>query len=303
MPAAVGIDVGGTKVLGVLLNEQGQVAAEHRVPTPSTADGLVDAVVAVVAGLGGSGHPVGVGVPGLVDHEGCLRFAPNLPGVVDVPVRARLHDALGVTVVVENDATAACWGERERGAAAGADDVVVVTLGTGIGGGVVAGGVLQRGAHGFAGEIGHMVVDPNGPRCPCGKRGCWERFASGSALGGLARRHGLGDRGEAVTAAALRGDPDGVAAMAEFAWWVAIGLVNLAYLLDNTVFVLGGGVIDAGEALLGPTREAFASLLAGAAHRPPVSVVGAALGERAGAIGAALLAGAAGAAEATGAAS
>jgi glucokinase len=279
-------------VLGIVLDERGRVTAEARVPTPSGAGtGPVVDAVAVVAGLlGATGLPVGVGAPGLVDHEGMLRFAPNLPGVVDVPLRADLQARLGVPVVVENDATAACWAERELGAARGADDVVVVTLGTGIGGGIVSGGVLQRGANGFAGEIGHMVVNPDGPPCPCGKRGCWERYASGSGLGRLARERGLGQRGEAVTAAALRGDADAAKVMAEFAWWVALGLVNLAYVLDPSTFVLGGGLIEAGDVLLEPARQAFTTLLAGSAHRPPVSLVPAALGPRAGAIGAALLA-------------
>lgn len=277
-------------MLGIVLDERGQVAAEHRVPTPPTAPEIVDAIAGVVDALGASGLPVGVGVPGLVDRDGCLKFAPNLPGVVDVPVRRQLEERLGVPVVVDNDATAACWGERQVGAAAGHDDVVVITLGTGIGGGIVSGGRLQRGANGFAGEIGHMVVDPDGPECPCGKRGCWERFASGSRLGRLAQERGFGDRGEAVTEAAHRGDEAALKAMADFAWWVALGLVNLAYLLDPDLFVLGGGLIEADEVLMAPTKEAFGTLLAGAAFRPEVGLAAAQLGEHAGAIGAALLA-------------
>ena len=277
-------------MLGIVLDERGQIAAEHRVPTPSTAPAIEDAIVGVVDALGASGLPVGVGVPGLVDRDGCLKFAPNLPGVVDVPVRRQLEARLGVPVVVDNDATAACWGERQMGAAAGRDDVVVITLGTGIGGGIVSGGRLQRGANGFAGEVGHMVVDPDGPECPCGKRGCWERYASGSGLGRLAMESGFGDRGEAVTEAAHRGDTAALKVMADFAWWVALGLVNLAYLLDPDLFVLGGGLIEADEVLMAPTREAFATLLAGAAFRPEVGLAAAQLGEHAGAIGAALLA-------------
>lgn len=259
-------------------------------PTPSGADAVVDAIASLAGMLDASGMPVGVGAPGLVDHDGMLRFAPNLPGVVNVPVRARLAERLGVPVVIENDATAACWGERELGAAAGADDCVMVTLGTGIGGGIVAGGTLQRGANGFAGEIGHMVVDPHGPPCPCGKRGCWERFASGSALGRMARERGIGERGEDVTTAATAGHEDAKKLLADFAWWVALGLVNLAYLLDCERFVLGGGLVEAGDVLLVPVREAFATLLAGGKYRPEVGVVAAHLGPHAGAIGAALLA-------------
>jgi glucokinase len=240
-----------------------------------------------------------------VDRDGVLRFAPNLPGVLDLAIRAELEHRLGVLVRVDNDATCAAWGERQLGAAQGYDDVILVTLGTGIGGGIVAGGALLRGANGFAGEIGHMVVDPDGPPCPCGQRGCWERFASGSGLARLAQqavaegRAGRmlalagGDpalvRGEHVTAAAAEGDAEAQAVLAELGWWVALGLVNLANAFDPQAFVLGGGLIEAGELLLGPVRLAFDRLLAGAAYRPAVAIVPATLGEHAGAIGAACL--------------
>jgi glucokinase len=289
VPQSIGVDLGGTKCLGVLLDDRGSVVAEHRVHTPVGADAIVDAIAEIAKELG-PGLPVGVGAPGLITREGVLRFAPNLPGVVEVPLRALLVERLGVDVEIENDATAACWAEHEVGAAQGADDAVMATLGTGIGGGLVVDGRLARGANGFAGEIGHMVVDPDGPPCPCGKRGCWERFASGSGLGRLARERGIGERGEEVTAAAIRGDAAAVAVMAEFAHWVALGLVNLAYLLDPELFVLGGGMVACGSVLLDPVRAAFTELLAGAGHRPTVRVEQAALGERAGAIGAALLA-------------
>ncbi|HZQ28424.1 MAG TPA: ROK family protein [Acidimicrobiales bacterium] len=301
----IGVDLGGTKCLGVVLDARGQVTAEHRVPTPHGADAIVEAIAEVAARLG-PGLPVGVGAPGLVDRDGLLRFAPNLPGVFDLPLRDLLVERLGVDVEIENDATAACWAERQFGAAQGATDAVVVTLGTGIGGGIVADNQLLRGANGFAGEIGHMVVDPHGPPCPCGKRGCWERFASGSGLGRMARDAAMagraarvldladGDaeavRGEHVTQACEEGDAEAKEIMAQFAWWLALGLVNLAYLLDPEVFVLGGGLVASGGVLLDPARVAFAELLAGVTHRPVVRIEVAALGERAGAIGAALLA-------------
>jgi glucokinase len=178
-------------------------------------------------------------------------------------------------------------------------------LGTGIGGGIVLGGVLQRGAHGFAGEIGHVIVDPDGLPCPCGRKGCWEQYASGTALGRLARdavaagraRRGVqlatteaAVRGEHVTRAAAEGDDEARAIVAEFAWWLALGLANLAAVFDPHRFVLAGGLVAAGEVLLGPTRGAFAQLVELAEHRPPIDIVAAALGERAGAIGAAFLA-------------
>ena len=308
--ACVGIDVGGTKCLGLLLDETGSVVAERREETPAGSAAIVGTIVDMVVALASGrteGLTVGAGVPGLVDVEGVLRVAPNLRGVVDLPLRQQLEQRFrGARVRIENDASCAGWAERERGAARGADHAVLVTLGTGIGGGIISGGGLLRGSHGFAGEIGHMVVDPDGPPCPCGRRGCWERFASGSGLGALgreaARAEGGGRalqlaggdlaavRGEHVTAAATEGDPQAEQVMARFGWWVALGLLNLANVLDPELFVLGGGLVEAGDVLLGPTRSAFAELVQAVEQRPPVPIAPAVLGERAGAIGAGLLA-------------
>jgi glucokinase len=305
----VGIDLGGTKCLGVALSPDGDVLAEHRVPTPLGEAAVLDAIAAVadelrqrVEGVAA----VGVGAPGLVDRGGVLRFAPNLSGVRDFGLRDSLAQRLDLPVQVENDATSAAWAERQVGAARGLDDVVLVTLGTGIGGGIVAGGKLQRGAHGFAGEVGHMVVDPNGPPCPCGQRGCWERYASGSGLGRLCRDAAVagrashvvdlagGDpesvRGEHVTAAALDGDAEAITVVDRFAWWVALGLANLANIFDPAAFVVGGGLVDMGDLLFIPLRETFDGLVLGARYRPQVQILRAALGDHAGAVGAALLA-------------
>lgn len=313
MHSTIGVDIGGTKCLGVVVDREGTVLAEHRVATPRAGPELVGAVAAVVGELdrrapGGPGIAVGVGAPGLVDGEGILRFTPNLPGVVEL----RLLDMLGSgplagrRVVVDNDATCAVWAEFLLGAAAGVPEVVMATIGTGIGGGLVSGGRLLRGGHGFAGEVGHMVVDPRGPRCPCGQRGCWERYASGSGLGWMGREAAQagttartvelagGDpeavRGEHVTLAAAQGDEGARAVMARFAWWLALGLANLANVVDPELIVVGGGMVEAGPVLLDPARAAFASLLEGGRHRPGIPLVAARLGQRAGAIGAALLA-------------
>jgi glucokinase len=307
----VGVDVGGTKCLAVALDGT-TLLDEAQVPTPVGAEALLDAMAAVAldvaAGAGGGARPVavGVGAAGLVDRAGVLRFAPNLRGVDGLAVRAELVRRLGLPVVVDNDATCAAWAERQMGAAVGMDDVVVVNLGTGIGGGIVAGGRLARGANGFAGEVGHMVVVKDGPPCPCGKRGCWERFASGSGLGRLAReaaeagRAGAvldlagGDpeavRGEHVSAAARAGDADACRVLGELGWWVALGLANLANILDPEAFVVGGGLATLGDLLFDPIRAAFATLLEGAAFRPVIPILPATLGPRAGAIGAACLA-------------
>lgn len=320
----VGLDVGGTKVLGVALDDSGEVLAEAKASTPVrhgpdgpvvARDELLDSMSSVVSELesraGEHGAPrgtsVGVGVPGLVDGSGVLRFSPNLPigGELDVAgeLKKRLGDWL---VVVDNDATCALIGERWCGAATGATDAVMVTLGTGIGGGIVAGGRVLRGINGFAGEIGHMVVDPSGPVCPCGRRGCWERYASGSGLGRLAREAahagrlkkvvGLvgGDpeavRAEHVTEAASNGDEEARAVLEELGWWLALGLANLTNILDTGIFVLGGGLTEVIRLVLDSVHSSFAAMMEERHQRPEVPVVLARLGERAGAIGAALAA-------------
>lgn len=311
MPAVrVGVDLGGTKCLGVALVRDGDgwsVVDEERVPTPTGGAAILETITEVIRRLGRAG-PVasaGVGIPGLVDRNGEVWFTPNLVGVGRVPVVVPLRERLGIEVWADNDATCAAWAEHLVGAARGAGTCVVVTLGTGIGGGFVVDGALERGANGFAGEIGHMVVDPDGPRCPCGRRGCWERFASGSGMAHLAREaaragHGRrfvelagGDleaiRGEHVTAAAREGDPDALAVLDDFGRWIAIGLANLVVILDPSLVVLGGGVMVEGDLVLGPTRRWFPEVLSGGASRPDVPIVPATLGERAGAIGAALL--------------
>ena len=304
----VGLDVGGTKILGVVLDADGAVLAEGRVMTPRGADallGALDDVIAELAAEAGKADAVGIGVPGLVDRSGTLRFAPNLPGVLELPVAAHVGERAGVPVRVDNDATCAAWAEHEEGAGRGFDDMVLVTLGTGIGSGIVADGRVLRGAFGFAGEVGHTVVERDGIACPCGRRGCWERYASGSGLGRLGRDavyagHGrriaelAGDpedvRGEHVTRAALEGDAEALAVLGELADWLAIGLVNIVNVLDTALLVIGGGLVSAGDALLAPTRRSFSVRLLAAGHRPDVPIRAASMGERAGAVGAALLA-------------
>jgi glucokinase len=302
------VDVGGTKLLALVVGPAGEQGGGERGSSPRTGEELVHDVVEAARDLaGGEPGALGVGVPGLVDARGVLRLAPNLPGAAGAEVGAGLRDAFpGARLWVGNDATAACWAEHRVGAGEGAGEMLMVTLGTGIGGGIVTGGRLMEGAHRFAGEFGHMVVDPSGPPCGCGQSGCWERFASGSGLALLARERAVagrasglvaragGDpeavRGEVVTAAAAGGDPDALELMDRFGWWVALGLANLATLFDPEVIVLGGGLARAGEVLAGPVRRAFATLFEGAALRPEVPIRLARLGHRAGAVGAGLLA-------------
>jgi glucokinase len=305
---AVGVDVGGTKLRAVRVDPDGSLAVDDVQSSPRTGADLVREVRAAAIRLcDGPPAALGVGVPGLVDGSDTVRFAPNLQGVVGTPLGAALREALpGTAVWIGNDATAACWAEHELGSGAGYAEMVMVTLGTGIGGGIVSGGELLEGANRYAGELGHMVVDPNGPHCPCGKRGCWERFASGAGLGFLGREMAIagkaatlvglagGDpeavRGEHVTAAAASGDGRAIEIMAKFAWWVALGLANLANALDPQAFVLGGGLVTAGPVLLEPARDSFAELVEAPDLRPPIAIVAAALGPQAGAVGAGLIA-------------
>ena len=287
-----GLDLGGTKCLGIAWRG-GEVVAQHRAETDTAGPGDVIELLADVAGhlqrTAGAPRAVGVGAPGLVSEEGRLARAPNLPGVQDLLLRDRLTRTLKVPVVVENDAAAAAWGEFAAGAATEARSMLAVTLGTGVGGGIVLDGQLVRGAHGFAAEIGHMTVRDGGRPCVCGKRGCWEAYASGSALGRLARER-MGLSGEAATAAAVRGDAEALVLLMEYAGEVALGLGSLIEILDPEMVVIGGGLVEVGDVLLAPVRSALPSLVYSWEHREPTPVVAAQLGERAGAIGAALLA-------------
>ncbi|MCD9622445.1 ROK family protein [Rhabdothermincola salaria] len=312
----VGLDVGGTKILGRAVSTAAPTAvlAEERVQTPLGPAALLEALAGVVRDLqvrlDEAGHEpavaVGMGVPALVDRDGVIRFATHLAGVTDLAVGRELSSELALPVVVDNDANCAALAEARVGAGAGSDDVAVVTLGTGIGAGFIVGGRLLRGARGFAGEPGHMQVADDGLPCPCGRRGCWERYASGGGLAHLARRAvregrapGLealpgapeGIRGEAVVALARQGDPDASAVLDELARWVAVGLADLVDLLDPELVVVGGGLVDAGDLLLEPVRRHYAPMVLGHGHREVPAVEPARLGSGAGAIGAALLAG------------
>jgi len=313
---AVGVDVGGTKILAALVDRSGAVLAEARRASPPDADapGIVvaDTVAAVlgdlaeIAGQGLDSLPLGVGVPGMLSLEGTLVCSPNLKSASGADLAAVMGTRLGRTdLLLTNDADAAAVAEHRFGAARGVDDFVMVTLGTGIGGGLVSGGRLVRGRAGFAGEIGHMVVDPTGPRCPCGRRGCWERYASGAGVARVAREAAVagrlvaltdsrGDpeavRGEDVTHAAAAGDREALAVIEEVGWWLALGLANLAAVLDPALFILGGGLAEASALLLPPTRRHLVGLLEAGEQRPQIDVVAAELANHAGAVGAALLA-------------
>jgi glucokinase len=222
-----------------------------------------------------------------------LLAAPNIVGVDNLDLAGAFAEVLSIAAVIDNDNTCATVAEWRIGAGRGWDDLVYVGLGTGIGGGMVTSGALRRGAHGFAGELGHMIVDPAGPPCPCGKRGCWERYGSGSGLAWLAERAGLAASSPSDVLAAARADgADARAVRAEFVRYVALGLANLTNVLDPQGFVLGGGVMDDGDDLV----ELIGHELGGALYgtelgRPTPAVRRARFGSRSAAIGAALLGG------------
>jgi glucokinase len=313
----IGLDVGGTKIAAGLVDDHGTVLARARHATPSrdanaSVTVMADLVRYLAAQAKSKGLPepeaIGVGAAALVDvSRRVVLFTANL-GWQDVPLAELLEKASGLPVVVENDANAACWGEFQFGAGRASDFVACVTVGTGLGGGLVDGGRLLRGAYGIAAEIGHVIKVPNGLPCGCGRRGCWEQYASGNALVRVARGMAAerrteaanllqrgdgtpeGVQGQHITAAAQAGDPVAVAAFQQIGGWLGRGLADLAALVDPELFVIGGGVIDAGELLLGPARIAFEQNLVGAGHRPVAGVVAAQLGNDAGIVGAADLA-------------
>jgi glucokinase len=302
----LGLDIGGTKVAGVALDESGTVVTDHLAPSEHGLEQLVQICCAVIDALGQPGAPVGIGAAGLVTLDGRLNYAPNIPGVVNAPLQDEVAKQSGRRVVVDNDANVAALGEVTYGGAKGAKDALMVTLGTGIGGGIILNGSVLRGAHGFAAEIGHITVQRGGPRCACGEYGHWEAIASGNALGRMAREriesgklkailavaHGDVDAvtGHQVGEAARAGDGDTLALLEEYADNVALGLAALANVLDPELIVISGGVITLGSMLFDPLQKAFARHVEGVEYRPAIPIVPAALGVRAGGIGAAVLA-------------
>ena len=307
----VGVDVGGTKCLAVAIDDDNNVIAECRLPTPrggGSVSALVPAIIGAISDIEavvGESTSVGVGVPGLVTNDGILRAAPNLDGVVDLDIATAVSSEVGKAVAVENDATCGALAEWQVGVAQGATEIAFVSLGTGIGGGLISNGSIQRGRHGYAAEFGHMVVASDGPTCPCGQRGCWERYASGSGLTRLAQqRAGEGRlrrlveqaggspwmvRSEDVLNMEQGADEDTDALMDEFTRWVALGLVNLSHAVDPEVFVIGGGVGSALGSRLELVRHFFADLIYQSQQRELPRILQAKLGEYAGAVGAALL--------------
>jgi glucokinase len=311
MSLTIGIDVGGTKVAAGVVDEQGKIIEKLLQETPAASPARTEQVIAESVTELLSRHQaqaVGLGAAGFIDEtRAIVRFAPNLAWR-DEPLRQRMEGRIGLPVVVENDADASTWAEVRFGAARGQAHVVFVAVGTGIGAGLVLDGRLYRGRWGMAGEPGHYRVVPDGRLCGCGNRGCWEQYASGSALvaearefarrspGGAIRLLQLAGgnpdhiRGAHVTAAAREGDPGSVRCFGTVGRWLGQGLADLAAILDPGCFVIGGGVSQAGELLIGPAQAAFEAALTGGSYRHRAEIKLAELGADAGIVGAADLA-------------
>ena len=311
MSLACGIDIGGTKIAGGVVDDDGNVLEKLRVESRAgDVEAMEDTVVGLVTELS-SRHEltaVGVGVAGYVDHARArVLIAPNLDWR-DVDLKADLEQRIDVPVVIENDANAAAWGEFQYGAGADVENLLLVTVGTGVGGGLVTDGKLGRGGFGVAAEIGHLRVVPDGIPCPCGQRGCFEQYASGSALERETRAAAAADPeaavavlelaggraedidGPMITQAAGEGDEFSLARLADLGGWLGEGIASLCTVLDPAVVAVGGGVAAAGEMLLAPLRASFEEHLPGREYRPLAEIRAATLGNTAGLIGAADLA-------------
>ncbi|MEX2503628.1 MAG: ROK family protein [Egicoccus sp.] len=304
-PVAIGIDIGGTKLVAATIAADGRVLDRRRRETPANDAALLletlrAAIVELAAGR--TDMPVGIGIAGLVSPDGVIRYGPNI-GVRDIAIATELADTTSVPIAVVNDASAAALGEQRIGAARGHRDVVMMTLGTGVGGGIVVGGQLLLGAHGFAAEIGHLIVEDGGRPCPCGNRGCIEAYASGSSLGRTAAERVVVYDGETplrgidrptgrdVSQAALGGDELAQQVLLEAGRWLGVAAASLVNVLDPEVLLLGGGAaLPTSRWVVPAATEALAERMLGRPWRSAPAFELAALGDDAGMVGAAMLA-------------
>jgi glucokinase len=316
MSLTVGVDVGGTKIAAGVLDERGRVVSRDRAESPATDPvEIVRTIGELVRTLTRSEgvdpteiEAVGVCAAGFVDKaRSSVVFAPNLAWRNE-PLKQHLERELDLPVVVENDANAAAWGEFTFGAGEDVEDLLMLTIGTGVGGGIVMDGELVRGGFGMGAEVGHIQMVPGGVRCGCGNLGCLESYGSGSALVRMTREHALSDPGAArrvvelaggdparidgplVTEAARAGDAFALDRLAELGDWIGQGIATLTAVLDPNVVVIGGGVSEAGDLLLDPVRRSFENHVTVRSHRPLLEVRQAQLGNAGGMVGVADLA-------------
>ena len=304
---AIGVDVGGTKIAAAVVSPTGRNLNEVRYPTQAVPPNrLVETIARAITEVKDDFEVGGVclAVPGLIlAAENKVIFAPNLHEIEDIRLDEEIGERTGLSVTVENDANAAAWGEFRFGSGKDVEHQVFITLGTGVGGGVITHGVLLRGAQGAGGELGHVTLDPTGPRCGCGNHGCLEAFASGTAIQRRAREvandqpnSALGrlavDRqvlGEDVTRLAEEGDEAALSVLEETGRWLGIGLAGFVNIFNPEVIPVGGGASRAGEFILGPARKEV-YLRARSPSRDLVEIKEATLGPEAGVLGAAALA-------------
>ncbi len=311
MTITIGIDIGGTKIAAGVIDSSGKLLKRVRVESPSDSrDQIVQAVVDLCHDLMNSHNVAAVGISsaGLINKERTqILFSPNLD-MTGSKIGEEVSTRIQRPVILENDANCAAWGEFKYGAGVGHNSIVMLTVGTGLGSGIVIDGKLVIGGFGMAAESGHMVIKPDGQLCGCGQRGCLEQYASGQALTRNARSFvASGSPGAAtllkacngnpaeltgpmVTAAAAEGDPASISILAEAGKWLGFGMAAIAAILDPEIFVIGGGGGDAGDLILKPAQEAFEQRLTARDHRPIAQIVSAQLGNDAGMIGVADLA-------------
>ena len=300
MTFSIGIDVGGTKILGGVVDSSGKVIHKIRAATPSAGGmELLDSIAEVSDSLAKfqKVEHIGLSIAGFVSADRQRMLAtPNISNLNDVEMAQYLSKSTGKKVVIENDGNAAAWGEYRFGAAQHSKSMLMVTLGTGIGGGIIVNGELLRGAFGIGGEIGHLNVVPQGAPCGCGAFGCFEQYGSGSALLRYLQEHGSQEfssgefTGEMITELARGGNQVAIAGFRYIAEHIGSGLASLCMVLDPDVIVIGGGVADAGDILLEPISQVLRNVMPFKDKHPYPTLVKAKLGSEAGLIGAALLA-------------
>lgn len=304
---AIGIDIGGTKIAGALVDAQGQIVLEERVPSPAgDPEAMVDAVVGLIERLSANHEVIGAGVAaaGFIDaDQSTIIYAPNISWRNE-PFKAKLEAKLNIPVIIENDANAAGWAEYRYGAGRGFKHMIMLTIGTGVGGAVITDSHMLRGGFGIAGELGHLRVVPDGLLCGCGQNGCLESYASGTALLRTARELAASNSpegarlreieaeagqltGHEVYKAILEGDKGALRLLSELGSWLGQAIGSLVAVLDPEVVVIGGGVSAAGDLLLNPIREAYLAHLPARGYRPELKITTAEFVNDAGVVGAA----------------